>query len=160
MTGVVNLTMPNTLLQATVRETMQKVKVIDDPNAVDFGINGHLEHDGKQILVIKGHPDSTAVAAQFYYRLSQETDNNDHPFTFSRHRRGLIHTDPVWQSPAKVTGLDLLGYLGQWFIPCQLVTNANGPALLILDEFPRLFAAMLMQPRYTALFADLFTWID
>jgi hypothetical protein len=148
------------LPQATITETTQSVKVIADPQQVDLGLNGHLWHDGKQILVYKGYQDGTAVAAQVYHRLSQETDLNKKPFTFSKHRRGLVHSDPVWKSPKKVSGLELLDYLARWFIPCQLLTNANGQALVIVDEFPKLFAAQLMQPRYGALFADLFTWID
>ena len=148
--------------QASVRETDQKIKVriIDDPKEVELGINGHLYYNERQILAVKGH-DAAITTSQVYFRFARELDPAGKPFQLSLKKRGITHTSPTWKQPAKITGAEMLDYLDRWFIPAQLVSNANGQALLLLDTgIPATFAGMVMQPRYLSMFADLFTAID
>jgi hypothetical protein len=102
-----------------------------------------------------------AIAFQIYNLLSSEPDDAGKPFRLSRQRRGLVHTDVIWNSPAKVTGADLERYLSRYFIPVQLVESAaNGRALILMDKIPMLFIGTIMQPRFIAPVATLFETID
>lgn len=146
--------------QATVTEISTTLKVIKEAREIDAGLNGHLWCGDRQILVTRGG-DSTQSAFQVYNRFSVELDLSGQPFKYSVKFRGISHIDPVWHLPVNVNGERMAKYLSDWFIPTQLVSNASaGQALLLLDEFPKLYVAQLLQPRYSGLFRDLFTSLD
>ena len=145
--------------QATIAVARKTLQIINDPEQVQWGLNGHLWHEGKQILVVKGG-DTTGICGQVYFRFARETDSDGKPFTLSIKLHGLCHSDPIWHSRARITGELMLAYLNKFFCPCQLVTNSNGQALLLMDEIPKLFGAMIQQPRYLKIFANLFEAID
>jgi hypothetical protein len=39
--------------QADITETTQRVKIITDPQQVELGLNGHLEHEGKRFCALR-----------------------------------------------------------------------------------------------------------
>ena len=96
--------------------------------------------------------------SRVYFRLATETDAAGEPlFKLSKKQRRLCHTSPVWGSPVRVSGAEMLAYLNRFFAPAQLVSGAVGEALLLMDEgIPITFVGLISQPRYLGIFADLF----
>lgn len=144
-------------MQATIIERTKKLLLITDQHQIEQAINGHLDHDGRRILVIRGQPDSNQTAFQIYYKFSQETDSQGKAFQLSVKGRGLIHSDPTFHQPKRINGTEFLEYLTRWFCPSELINNAaNGPAIALLDEFPKFFIAHMCQGRMIAAFSQMF----
>ena len=150
---------PASSTEAKIKQVNQLIRVIDDPAQVQLAVDGHLESEGRKILVTKGGNTMTA-SFQVYYHLSQQLDDSGAPFTWSYKLRGLCHVDPTWKQPARVSGQQFMDYVDKWFISCAIVENLNGKALQVLDGVPKLFAAILQQTRFFAPFADLFPSLD
>jgi hypothetical protein len=148
--------------QATVSEINVRQKVIKDAKEIDAGLFGHLWIGDRQVLVIRGSNDFTQVAFTCYNRFAQEVDISGAPFKYSSRYRGLSHVvDLTWRLPSKISGEQFSQYCRNWFTPCQMIsTTGVGQALLILDKFPPLSTAQLLQPRYSGLFRDLFESLD
>lgn len=144
---------------AIVTKTKQEISIIADPLQVEQGLDGLLEHEGRTILVCKGG-DTDKLIKQVYTKFANSKDVAGEPFRFSKRLRGLVHTDGIWDAPKKVSGSEFLNYLNSWFVPCQLLTNASGPALMILSETPPLFGAMCQQTRFSGAHAEMFSFID
>jgi hypothetical protein len=145
--------------QAVVTTTKQEVLLIVDPLQVEQGLKGLLQLGGKTILVCRGG-DTSQVIRQVYSKFQSSKDARGEPFKFSRRLRGLVHHDKIWDAPRRVSGQEFLNYLNAWFVPCQLLSNPSGPALLILPEVPPLFGATAQQTRFSGSCAELFTFID
>jgi hypothetical protein len=134
--------------QATVVTTRQEIKVVRDPKEVTLAVNGHLDYNGKRLLVVRGSPDSCATISQVYARFAHEKDDTGAAFRVSVRLHGLTHIDPTWKTVQRISGKAFLDYVGRWFCGAQMVTNSDGPALIILDEIPPLFGAQAQQGRY------------
>lgn len=152
--------MPKSVVEAKVVERSKTLRLIDDPDQIQLALNGHLDHEGRRLLVVRGG-DSNAIAFQIYHRFSQEKGSQGESFRFSSKVRGLIHLDAIFHQPKRVSGSEFLEYLNRWFIPCELVNNASsGSAIVLLDEFYKFFVAHNLQGRLAGLFSDLFGRLD
>jgi hypothetical protein len=147
------------LSEATVTVTKILQQIISDPVQVEQGLNGLLQYEGRTILVCKGG-DVTKIVNQVYSKFLNSKDATGEPFRFSIKARGLVHVDKIWHATKRVSGPEFLNYLSDWFIPCQLLSNVNGPALVILTEVPPLFGALCQQTRFSGAHAEIFPLID
>jgi hypothetical protein len=147
--------------QATVTETVQKMRIINNEDQVDAGLVGLLHLNGKPVLAVRGG-ESIGAASQVYIYVANLRDEHGEPvFKFSKKARGLVHKSATWGTWDRVTGAEMLAYLDRHFVPCQLVTNAStGRALGLLDATPIQFGGVIMQTRFSGIFAELFSWID
>jgi len=146
-------------MQATIRKTSQQIEAISDPSQVAAAEEGDLKIGDRKVLVVEGGC-TASVTGEVYLAFARNLDSQGKPFVFSLRFKGLGHEDPVWRRPKKVSGPEFEQYLANWFCFAEKVTNADGPALILTDKLPKFFAALMMQGRYAAQFAEDFTWID
>jgi hypothetical protein len=57
-----------------VIKASRRVQLIRDRKQIELSVGGHLNHQRRRLLVIRGQPDTNATAFQVYYRFSQERD--------------------------------------------------------------------------------------
>jgi hypothetical protein len=147
-------------MEATVQTLRQQISVISNKDEVRAAINGELMLGQKKVLCVKGG-NTASMIGQIYSEFARHQDSAGNPFYFSRRLRGLVHTDPIWNSVRKVDGSALADYLLKWFIPVEKVTNNDGDCLVIVDKLSTFFPALVLQSRnITNSIRDLLDWID
>jgi hypothetical protein len=147
-------------MQATVTHLRQEIRVISDKEEVQAGLDGHLTLDQQKILCVRGGS-TPALIGQIYSEFARHLDHDGKPFYFSRKFRGMVHSDPLWKSIKKVDGQALAAYLLEWFVPVTKITNNDGDALVIVNELPVFFTALVLQSRnINQQISQLLDWID
>jgi hypothetical protein len=76
---------------------------------------------GRRLLITRGAP-AQAMTGYVYIEFSRRVDSNGVPFQFSRERRSLTETDPVFKQIVKLSPKRMEHYLGEWFQFAELIS--------------------------------------
>jgi hypothetical protein len=143
----------------SITRNKQNIEAITDPAEVKLALDGVLDVNGKRILVTRGAP-AQAMTGFVYTEFARRLDSNGLPFQFSRQRRSLVETDPVFKRIVKLSPKRMESFLGQWFQFGELISAGGKQVIVLTDKLPGMLAHLLGQSRFLAAVAPMFSFVD
>jgi hypothetical protein len=143
----------------SISRNAQNVATITDPVEVQLALNGLLTVNGHRVLVTRGN-DAMVTVGQVYTEFVKHTDQNGQPFRFSRERRSLVETEPIFKAVVRVTPAKMAEYIRKWFQLAELVQATSGRVLILTKELPKMITHLWAQGRFVANVAPMFEFID
>jgi hypothetical protein len=121
-------------MEAQIQVVASHLRLITSPEEIAAAIEGNLFVDHKKVLLIKGIPAATTVAA-IYQEFAKRKDLRNQPFQISHKRKSLMMRNQ-WDELKKVELSDMRKFIEHWFVLAEKTEHNGKPVLLLVNTLP------------------------